>query len=79
MHIWDSQTHKQIGQPLRGHTDFVESVSFSPDGHYIVSASYDGTVRIWDFPPLQQLIDETRERFKDRQLTPEERQKYYLE
>lgn len=30
-------------------------------------------------PPLQELIDETRERFKDRQLTPEERRKYYLE
>ncbi len=30
-------------------------------------------------PPLQELIDETRERFKNRQLTPEERRKYYLE
>ena len=29
--------------------------------------------------PLQELIDETRERFKNRQLTPEERMKYYLE
>ena len=33
----------------------------------------------WDFPPLQDLIDETRKRFKDRQLTPEERKKYYLD
>lgn len=33
----------------------------------------------WDFPSLQELIDETRKRFKDRQLTPEERRKYYLD
>lgn len=44
-----------------------------------LSGSEDKTVRIWDFPPLQDLIDETRKRFKDRQLTPEERKKYYLE
>ena len=45
----------------------------------IVSASEDKTVRIWYFPPLQELIDQTREHFKDRQLTPEERRQYYLE
>ena len=33
---------------LRRHTDVVNSASFSPDGHYIVSASVDNTVRIWD-------------------------------
>lgn len=29
--------------------------------------------------PLQQLIDKTRDRFKDRPLTPEERKKYYID
>lgn len=29
--------------------------------------------------PLQNIIDETRERFKDNSLTPEERRQYYLE
>ena len=33
---------------LEGHTSLVESVSFSPDGRYIVSGSYDNTIRIWD-------------------------------
>jgi hypothetical protein len=29
---WDVPTHQQIGAPLTGHTDVVDSVAFSPDG-----------------------------------------------
>ena len=57
----------------------INSATFSPDGKRIVSASDDNTIRIWDFTPLQDLIDQTRERFKDRPLTAEERRMYYLE
>lgn len=32
---------------LRGHTDGVEGVRFSPDGMYVASASMDATARIW--------------------------------
>uniref|UniRef100_A0A7S1F7U0 Angio-associated migratory cell protein n=1 Tax=Noctiluca scintillans TaxID=2966 RepID=A0A7S1F7U0_NOCSC len=34
-------------QRLEGHTDSVTQVSFSHDGQYVASGSYDGTVKIW--------------------------------
>jgi len=37
-----------VGDPLKGHTDYVWSVSYSPDGWRIVSGSNDHTIRIWD-------------------------------
>ncbi|KIJ52189.1 hypothetical protein M422DRAFT_243794 [Sphaerobolus stellatus SS14] len=45
----DSYTQcKQMVEPLKGHTDSVYSVAFSPDGQRVVSGSYDETIRIWD-------------------------------
>lgn len=57
----------------------VKFAAFSTDGNRIITADYEGGIRILDFPPLQELIDQTRERFKNRPLTPEERRMYYLE
>ena len=53
--------------------------NFTPEGNQIISIGIGGAIYWWDFPPLQELIDRTRERFKDRPLTPEERKQYYLE
>ena len=56
----------------------ASQATFSPDGGQIAYATVR-RINIIEFPPLQELIDETRERFKNRELTPEERRMYYLE
>ena len=37
-----------IGMPLEGHSGYVISVAFSPDGSRIVSGSRDNNIRLWD-------------------------------
>ena len=38
----------QLQRTLSGHTDWVTDVAVSPTGEWIATASYDGTVRIWN-------------------------------
>lgn len=46
--IWDVITGKQIGETLKENGRSIRSVTFSPDGKYIISALYDSTMHIWD-------------------------------
>ncbi len=76
--LWKTETGECI-RTFEGHTLCVNSAVFSKDGKFIVSASSDKTIKLWKFPSLQEIIEETRERFKDNPLTKEERIEYYLE
>ncbi len=49
--VWDPDTGRQVGEPLRGHTGGVQAVtSFTTGGGRVLlaTASTDKTVRVWD-------------------------------
>ena len=45
--LWNMET-RTAKSILKGHTDFVKSVSFSQNGKTLVSGGWDRTVRLWD-------------------------------
>lgn len=59
--------------------EFKSGSSFTTDGCHIISNFSDDSADVWKFPPIQELIDDNRERLKNRQLTSEERKRFYLE
>ncbi len=54
------------------------AVFFSPDAKQLVSCDNEDVI-IWEFEPLQELMDRTRRRFENRPLTQDEKKKYYLD
>jgi WD40 repeat protein len=45
--VWDVASGREV-HVLKGHTDRVVSACFSPDGKRILTASLDGTARLWE-------------------------------
>ena len=48
--IWDIETYECLKtlKTLNGHTNYVRSVAWSPDGQKIASGLYDNRIKIWD-------------------------------
>lgn len=45
--LWEIPSFRPLGE-LTGHHGWIRALSFSPDGHTLVSASVDQTCRLWD-------------------------------
>jgi eukaryotic-like serine/threonine-protein kinase len=63
--VWDLRRGTLL-VTLGGHSRSVNSVAWTPDGAQLVSASYDGTVRVWDSrshynPEAELLVDKLSE------------------
>jgi WD40 repeat protein len=44
--IWDT-SNWQVKQRLEGHTSEIVDIAFAPQGRILLSASQDGTIRVW--------------------------------
>ncbi|MEH2248526.1 WD40 repeat domain-containing protein, partial [Nostoc sp.] len=52
--LWNLDTHKEI-TTLRGHSDSVFSIVFSPDGKTLASASADKTIKLWNLDTRKEI------------------------
>jgi len=52
--LWDAETGALL-RTIRGHTDWVMSVAFSPDGKRVLMGSDDGIARLWDAETGQEI------------------------
>jgi len=58
--IWDAKSGKELAVMPESpehieHISFISSLAFSPDGHTLATASYDYSIRLWDFAKRERL------------------------
>lgn len=58
--LWDTHIGQPRGASFMGHTGWVTSVAFHPNGQLLASASSDGTIQIWNVLTGQRIGDPLR-------------------
>lgn len=76
--VWDVGSGLQLGMDLKCFDDYHD-VMFLENGRGIVAETEKDYDVLFDWVPLQELIEQVRQQVGDRQLTPEERRRYYLD
>jgi WD40 repeat protein len=60
LRVWNLESGQTV-RTLEGHTDAVQGVAVTPDGHRAVSASRDRTLRVWDLQSVKEITTFTGE------------------
>ena len=76
--VIDTETGEDIWAFKSGHATMA-CLAFSPDRSLLAGACADGSIHIYPYRHLQALINETRERFRNRELSEETKRRLYLD
>ena len=55
VHVWDAANGVALFS-LAGHSEFIYSIAYSPDGKRLASGAQDGTVKFWSLEPRQEVL-----------------------